>query len=171
MIHNFFFSGKTIDLDQNATTVENDMQAAIDQYFPVPNKLVKVKDYKELDDKTFEFTIERSYKNGAGTALGGGWICDQDMSLLTGLPVELFQPFDPKTSPLIAPLIPWHDNMVYGADDAFADLWKLSNELKTKEKIGSIFIQPGTYDIYVKVEYGNGKKRRSKKDKGHDVTN
>lgn len=171
MIHNFFFSGKTINLDQNATAVESDMQTAINQYFPVPNGFVKVKDYKELDDKTFEFTIERFYKDGAGTALGGGWICDQDMSLLTGLPEKLFQPSDPKNRPWVAPIIPWNDNMVYGADDAFADLWKHLNDLKTKEKIGSIFILPGTYDIYVKVEYGNGKKRRSKKDKGQDVTN
>ena len=152
MKHKFILSGECISLDQNEADVMRDMQAAIDQFFPAPNDFVKVGCYKELDDKSFEMEIERTYKSSDGMALGHDFVCDQDESLLTGICIDSFQPFKPGAA-LVGPLIPWYDNMIYTPDNEFARLWKQINNGMAQEEIKKITILPMSSRIGVKVVY------------------
>jgi hypothetical protein len=170
MKHNFYFSGKDINLAQSVASVINDMQQAIDQFFPSPNTFVQVADYKELDADTFEMRLKRGYAKGAGTALPG-FICDNDMSLLTGLAISAFQPFPLGNKPLLAPLCPWYDNMVYAPDRAFTNLWEHQNDVMIHEKIKRISVYPSVADIYIKVTYGEKKSRGQKKNSSKGKNN
>jgi hypothetical protein len=172
MKHFFKFSGKGINLDQSVTAVINDMQQAIDQFFPSPNNFVQVVDYKELDTDTFEMRLKRGYDNGAGIALSG-FICDYDMSLLTGLAISAFQPFPFGNKPLLVPLCPSHDNMVYAPNRAFTNLWEQMNNVMIDEKIKRIIVHPSVADIYIKVTYGKskGQKKNSSKRKNNGKSN
>lgn len=152
MKHKIMFSGMSIDLNQTDADVMQNMQAAIDKYFPSPNTLVRVTSYKETGADSIEFEIERRYDQSGGMAFGGGFVCDQDESLLTGLSIDAFQPFKPGRA-IVAPMIPWHDGMVYTPDTEFCRLWKQMNKVMLQENIRKIKVIPTGSGIIVRVKY------------------
>ena len=159
MKHKFLFSGKDVDLDQNVDVVKNAMQTALNRFFPTPNFFAKVGEYKEIDAHSFEMTVVRQYCDSDAMALGNDWICDQDASLLTGLDISAFQPFEGKA--LIAPVVPWYDNKVYTPKSEFVKLWKHQNKVMASEAIKDITVTPWPNEITVTVKYddGTGKKK------------
>ena len=148
----FFISGSVVDLNQPVDVVMKDMQTAIDRFFPAPNRYVTVSSYKEINNRTFELEIQRSYNATDTRTLGNGFICDNDESLLTGLDIEAFQPFE-KSRALVAPMIPWYNNMVYTPTTEFNRLWKIINETKAGEKINKLDVRPYTHQLTVRVIY------------------
>ena len=155
MQYKLYFFTEVIDLS-DASKVAQAIQAALDKFFP-PN-IVFVKDYKELDEKTFELTILRHYKDDAGASMSG-FICDHDEALISGLDIVVFQPFDPNQKKLLR-MIPWYDGMVYSPLIDFYEFWKKANEAMTGEKIKDIQIVPEETSLYIKVTF---KQKRKKK--------
>ena len=76
MKHKLFFSGQEINLDQTHDAIKMDLQKSIDRY-------------DEPDTGTLAIHITRMYSQGKGAGLKD-FICDQDESLISGLPVEAF---------------------------------------------------------------------------------
>ena len=150
MKHKVFFSGSSIDLDQNADAIKSDFQTALDKFYPTPNSFVKVHDYNEINSHSFVLILARQYANGAGISLGNKFICDQDESLITGLDISAFQPFEPGQG-LVAPMVPWNDNMVYTPIQAFSKLWIQLNKAMTKERIKEITVSPMVNEITIQV--------------------
>ena len=89
MKHKLFFSGQEINLDQTHDAIKMDLQKSIDRFFPTPNEYVVVDNYDEPDTGTLAIHITRMYSQGMGAGLKD-FICDQDESLISGLPVEAF---------------------------------------------------------------------------------
>jgi hypothetical protein len=153
MKHKLLFSGKEINLDQPSEEVKSDLQSSIDRFFPCTNDYVIVDSCGMVDKRTFEIHITRMYANGAGAGLKD-FICDQDESLITGLQVSAFQPYDPNAKPVVAPMCRWGDNMIYSPICVFCDLWKLINKKLVGEEIESVTIEPNVGSIFIKVVYG-----------------
>ena len=89
MKHKLFFSGQEINLDQTHDAIKMDLQKSIDRFFPTPNEYVVVDNYDEPDTGTLAIHITRMYSQGKGAGLKD-FICDQDESLISGLPVAAF---------------------------------------------------------------------------------
>lgn len=164
MKHHIIIFGKDIDLS-DASTVEQAMQKVIDLYYPPLT--VYVRDYKELDDDSFELTILRQFKDGAGTSLPD-FICDHDESLITGMDISAFQPFDLNQKQILL-MIPWYDDMVYSPLVSFYELWKSENKAMIGVKIKDIQIVPEKTSIYIKVTFNNGKRKPKRKKSAEKV--
>ena len=164
MKHHIFIFGKDIDLS-DASTVEQAMQKVIDLYYPPLT--VYVRDYKELDDDSFELTILRQFKDGAGTSLPD-FICDHDESLITGMDISAFQPFDLNQKQILL-MIPWYADMVYSPLVSFYELWKSENKAMIGVKIKDIQIVPEKTSIYIKVTFNNGKRKPKRKKSAEKV--
>lgn len=144
------FAGESkLDLDQNNTL--NELQKAIDKFFPAPNKYVVVDNYAENDNK-ISFIISRTYARNAGCSLGNDFICDKDASLITGLAESAFQPFEPGTA-LIAPSIPWNDHMCYVPLSEFCRLWKHQIKTMAGSEVKKITVRPSINSISVEIEF------------------
>ena len=164
MKHHIIIFGKDIDLS-DASTVEQAMRKVIDLYYPPLT--VYVRDYKELDDDSFELTILRQFKDGAGTSLPD-FICDHDESLITGMDISAFQPFDLNQKQILL-MIPWYDDMVYSPLVSFYELWKSENKAMIGVKIKDIQIVPEKTSIYIKVTFNNGKRKPKRKKSAEKV--
>ncbi len=88
-----------------------------------------------------------------------GLICDHDESLITGLYIAGFLPFDPNQKKLLR-MIPWYDGMVYSPLIDFYEFWKKANEAMTGEKIKDIQIVPEETYLYIKVTFEPKPKKR-----------
>lgn len=152
MKYKITFSGKEIDLDQNANDVIRDMQNSLNTFYPTPNDFVKISGYRETGPKSMEFEIERTYVDNGGIALGADFISDKDASILTGLDESAFQPFVPGKA-IIMPLIPWYDHMVYTPKSQFVNLWKNMIKTMAKQEVKDINVIVGINSIKVSMEF------------------
>ena len=145
MNHLIVFSGKEINL--NSSDKLQQLEDALACYYP--KEIVKLKSYKEVDNKTIEIEVGRNYK---GTACYGLNQCvnHYDMSIITGLDLSAFEPWG---DPIIGSLIPWSDEMVYCPDQVFGDLYKRQNEVMVQEKIKRVRFLPTANYIKIHVEY------------------
>ena len=145
MNHSIVFSGKEINLDSSDRELQ--LENALACFYP--KEIVKLKSYKEIDNKTIEIIVERNYKGDASHGLNQ-CINHYDMSIITGLDLSAFEPWG---KPLVGSLIPWSDDMVYCPDQVFGDLYKRQNEVMAQEKIKRVSFFPTTNYIKIRVEY------------------
>lgn len=126
------------------------MQAALDKFFPTPNEFAQVDEYNETGDKTIEFSVKRNYSNTWAWGLGIDFISDQDSSLLTGLDISVFQPFDGR--PWVH-CIPWYDKKFYCPKKDLYNLWKQEIKMLTSEEVKKIQIYSKWDSISVTMEF------------------
>ncbi len=146
MNHKLIFSGQPIDLARK--DVVQQLEASLLQFYP--QSIVKLKSYTEINPKTAEIVVERSY-NGAARMGINQCINYHDMSLITGLDISAFEPWNKKA--MIGALIPWSDDMVYAPDQVFADLYMQQNDKMVNEQIKKVDIHPGPSTLKIRVEY------------------
>lgn len=120
-----FFNGHDIDLNNAEADVAIALKNALNSYYP--EDIATLKSYGEINDHSCEFEITRSLKSDRGCELHG-FVNEQDMSMVSGLPLEFFDPMGGKC--VCGPMVPWYDDMYHCPDKAFADFWKALNEAK-----------------------------------------
>ncbi len=144
MNHKLFFSGLQIDLTKE---VELQLENALSFFYPP--EIVRLGSYKELNDNTIEIKVIRSY-NGAAHEGMSGFVNYQDMSILSGLALSAFEPWG---EPIIGPLVPWSDGMVYAPEKTFEDLYAIQNSKMANEDIRRVDVFPSAHYVKITVEY------------------
>lgn len=143
-----FFNGHDIDLCQNEADVLGELKKALNSYYP--ENIAVLNSYTEIDDRTCEFEITRTFKNSRGCELRG-FVNQEDMSMLSGLPAEYFDPMNGVC--ICGPLTPWYDNMYHCPDEAFADFWKELNKAKYGETFDKAKVTSMSNCLRVKVQF------------------
>ena len=145
MKHSIIFCGKQVNLVRSDKVKQ--LEDALADYYP--REFVQLKNYNEINDYVFELEVSRSYRGFASIGLNR-CINHQDMSIVTGLDISAFEPWG---DPIIGPLIPWSDKMVYCPDQVFEDLYIRQNEVMAQEKIKRVHFLPTSNYIKISVEY------------------
>ena len=102
-------------------------------------------DYK-VNKKSIEFTFKRKMPY---QITGGCFLIDRDMMLLSGLPVEAFDPYG---EPVIWPVIMMGNNY-YGDKQSFAALYKQYNKKHAEVKLKRVIIDEADDILVMKLIY------------------
>lgn len=145
-----------VNLDNDVTTIENEILAALNIYF----KGLQVRYSEDSKTNSVSIVIERPAKQ----MMTGSWITDIDCSMLTGLDPEMFQ-VDPTgltqkkykqnfglEIPLVYPTIPFQNNF-YVADNEFEKLYKGMIESKCGCKVKRLKVLPTNKELAVVITF------------------
>ena len=102
-------------------------------------------DYK-VNKKSIEFTFKRKMPY---QVTGGCFLIDRDMMMLSGLPVEAFDPYG---EPVMCPIIMMGNNY-YGDKQSFAALYKQYNKKYAEVKLKRIIIDEADEMLVMKLIY------------------
>lgn len=142
--HRISIFGYEIDLMQDPLKVLDEMKTGLNLCYPVG--IAQVISYSEINERTIEVEVRRSYKNYQGLS---GCLCNHDMSLISGLDLDCFDPYSPDK--MVFPLIPWYDNMFYCPESEFYHLWKMMQVKMVNEQIQKIKITPCSDRLIIRV--------------------
>ena len=158
MQHNIFIFGQVIDLS-DTSKVAQEMQGALSSlYFPIT---VSFRDYKELDENSFELYLDRQYEDDTYSLVSQDYICDYDESLIIDIDTLNYLEFYYELKQENEDVVLWHNQKVYHPVWTFCEFWKKENKAKTGEKIKDIQIVPEETSLYIKVTFKQKRKKRS----------
>lgn len=96
--------------------------------------------------------IIRQFREGMGTEMQG-YICDLDMSMITGLDISAFRKA-PDHKPLMKHLKKCKaDGLYYAPTISFEELWRHQNEVVAGIKIPLSLIRNYDNNIYIRVKF------------------
>ena len=151
MKHTLHITGVKVDLAQPVDEVIATINASLERFYP--DGLVKVESYSELDERTCEIKLARNLPFNYSYGLGGDCLCYIDESIISGVAEKYFTlDFTGKTSPVVAPLIPW-GNAWYAPKQAFNSFFRHLNETLCSEKISRVKVMSSTTDLTITVKY------------------
>ena len=160
MQHNIFIFGQVIDLS-DASKVAQEMQGALSSlYFPIT---VSVRDYKELDENSFELYLDRQYEDDTYSLVSQNYIYDYDESLIIDIDTLYYLEFYCK---LMQDHQGYEDVVLRQKLKAYHPIWTLCEFLKCEnkdrigEKIKDVQIVPEETYLYIKVTFEPKLKKR-----------
>ena len=148
MKHKIHFSGCAVNLDQAADIVQEELQAAVDQFYP-KNLGITVA-YKEAKPDTCEIAVSRRYIERKGHGIQG-MLNSHDMSLISGCDLSAFSPWNQKAFDMR--YTTWYDGMVYSYEGDFITIWKQMNQAMVSEKMKKVSIDNLIDKLVITIKY------------------
>ena len=153
--HKLHITGVEVDLSRPVEEVIATINASLERFYP--GGLVTVQSYKELDEHTCEIKLARNLPFNYSYGLGGDCLCYIDESIISGVAEKYFTlDFTGKTSPVVAPLIPWGDAW-YSPKQSFGAFFRTLNETLVGEKISRVKFLSSTTDLTITIKYPRSK--------------
>ena len=141
----FLINFEYVNLDRPEQLIIDDIQDILDKYI---KGWYKVSDFKWISAYKFSLTIDRT--DHEVSIFSEGWIGQEDMTMLSGLKDEAFDPIKGKV--LIGPLVPWYDNQFHAPTDAFECLYEKEQDVVAGVKC-NIKVDPTEKDLKITVEF------------------
>lgn len=141
----FLINFEYVHLDRPVELIKDAIQDILDKYIM---GWYKVRDFSWVSDVKFSLIVDRT--DHEVSIFSEGWIGKEDMTMLSGLKDEAFDPIKGKV--LIGPLVPWYDNQFHAPTDAFECLYEKEQDVVAGVKC-NIKVDPTEKDLRIDVEF------------------